>query len=165
MCGKRISVSRIERSQCNKELCNTIDPRHKLNGGCRTRLYAARTALIRPRVNEPGCNSTRRWSVGVRFASSDKLGLTPDGNLPRRFASLTTVVISRFSSVSVRCLTAFARFFGKTCRCDTLWAATLGQRPAVEKHPGPVLSRTGQVLLAECGQDLADHRDFSKGAD
>jgi hypothetical protein len=84
-------------------------------------LSAARTALSCPRVNETVVTSARRLSPDddcFRTGSSVAFGWTLGGNLPRRFASSTDTVMSRSSSLSVRCLMALGRSLGRTCRCS-----------------------------------------------
>ena len=69
-------------------------------------LKAARTAFSCPRVNETGASTFRlgkRLSVGVVC-------------LPLRFASASVTASRRSSSSSLRCLTAFGRSLGSTCR-------------------------------------------------
>jgi hypothetical protein len=92
-----------------------------MSDGLMPALSAARTALICPRVNETVATSARRLSLDDdRFGtkSCSVFGWTLGGNLPRRFASSTDAVISRSSSLSVRCLTALGRSLGRTCRCS-----------------------------------------------
>jgi hypothetical protein len=106
-------------------------------------LKAARTALICPRVSDtvPG-SSCRLWSVREDRFGTDSSTWPIDGDLPRRFASSTTAVMSRSSSQSVRCLRELGKSFGKTCRCCgadvTCFVADRDVSPsgAVEKRSG-----------------------------
>src|SRR5207237_6749320 len=82
-------------------------------------LVAARTALTCPRVNEtfaisvcPLCLDDDCFATGSSVGFVSALG----GNLPRCFASWPDVVMSRSSSVSVRCLTAVGRSLGRARR-------------------------------------------------
>jgi hypothetical protein len=91
-----------------------------MSDGLMPALSAARTALICPRVNETVATSARRCLDDDRFATdpSGVFGWPLGGSLPRRFASSTDAVMSRSSSLSVRCLTALGRSLGRTCRCS-----------------------------------------------
>jgi len=108
-------------------------------------LKDARTALTCPRVNEIVVNSARRLSFDDdgRSGSTGGLGLTFGGNLPRRFASSTDAVISRSNSVSVRCLTAVGRSFGRTCRCEVLSAAVAAETCGGAPRTTSVENRSG----------------------
>ena len=102
-------------------------------------LSAARTALTCPRVNETFATSACRLSLDdncFRTGSSVGFGWTVGGNLPRRFASWTDVVMSRSSSVSVRYLTALGRSLGRTWRCVAVSAgASLAEARLVVGEP------------------------------
>jgi hypothetical protein len=114
-------------------------------------LVAARTALTCPRVNEtfatsvcPLCLDDDCFATG----SSVGFGWALGGNLPRRFASWTDVVMSRSNSVSVRYLTALGRSLGRTCRFEAVSvAASVAETRLVG---GGKASRTIS-LLAQCG--------------
>jgi hypothetical protein len=68
--------------------------------------------------------------------SSVGFGWALGGNLPRRLASWTDVVMSRSSSVSVRYLTALGRSLGRTWRCVALSAgASLAEARLVGGEP------------------------------
>jgi hypothetical protein len=102
-------------------------------------LVAARTALTCPRVNEtfatsvcPLCLDDDCFVTG----SSIGFGWAFGGNLPRRFASWTDVVMSRSSSVSVRYLTALGRSLGRIWRCVAVSAgASLAEARFVGGEP------------------------------
>jgi hypothetical protein len=102
-------------------------------------LVAARTALTCPRVNEtfaisvcPLCLDDDCFATG----SSVGFGWALGGNLPRRFASWTDVVMSRSSSVSLRYLTALGRSLGRTWRCVAVSAgASLAEARLVGVEP------------------------------
>jgi hypothetical protein len=79
-------------------------------------LSAARTALTCPRVNESSACPLSLDDDCFATGSSVGFGWALGGNLPRRFASWTDVVMSRSSSVSVRYLTALGRSLGRTWR-------------------------------------------------
>jgi hypothetical protein len=63
--------------------------------------------------------------VAGLFSSPDGRGddvgsaLTLDGNLPRRCFSSIVAACNKSNSPSLRCPTAFFKFFGRTCRGDT----------------------------------------------
>ena len=120
-------------------------------------LKAARTAFTCPRVNETSATwACRRLSLdGDRFGAGSgrtfnrwckvcKSASTAGGNLPRRFISSRVAPHIKSNSLSLKCLTALGKSFGKTCRCgggsavsvaeglcggaDTSWAAWVTKR-------------------------------------
>jgi hypothetical protein len=102
-------------------------------------LVAARTALTCPRVNETFATSVCSLCLDDDcFATGSFVGFgwALGGNLPRRFASWTDVVMSRSSSVSVRYLTALGRSLGRTWRCVAVSAgASLAEARLVGGEP------------------------------
>ena len=122
-----------------------------IRAGVMPALKAARTAFSCPRVNESadsGFGLGGRLSVGVVC-------------LPLRFASARVTTSRRSSSSSLRCLTAFGRSLGRTCRpsCDDeICFGAEGDRSSM-----PPLRRDRDSLggsgLVPCGDDaLAEAR-------
>jgi hypothetical protein len=93
-------LSAVRTSDWDKPNCRAM------RAGVMPALKAARTAFSCPRVNE-GTAST------FRLGEDSKVEVVC---LPLRFASASVTASRRSSSSSLRCLTAFGRSLGKTCR-------------------------------------------------
>jgi hypothetical protein len=122
-------------------------------------LSAARTALSCPRVNETVVTSARRLFPDddcFRTGSSVAFGWTLGGNLPRRFASSTDTVMSRSSSLSVRCLMALGRSLGRTCRCSCAdWTSlvvgvVLSPAGVIENRSGVACGVRSRPMVGSC---------------
>jgi hypothetical protein len=114
-------------------------------------LVAARTALTCPRVNEDFMTSACPLSLDgdcfwtdASFAVGHALG----GNLPRRFASWTDVVMSRSSSASVRYLTALGRSGEDMALRSSVGGCVLGRGPPCRR--GAILYRMGREKVGCC---------------
>jgi hypothetical protein len=96
-----------------------------------------------------------------RRANGGSSVLTLRGNLPRRSPSSNATSMSSSNSPSLKCLTAWRRFFGRICRCEAAsatdaaagWSLVIGEASrtsSVENRSGVVRSAGSRPMVPSC---------------
>jgi hypothetical protein len=100
-----------------------------IRDGVMPALNADRTAFTWPRVNEFSAAFNFAAVVAGDFVKSGEAGKSVSalfGILPRRFSSSTVAVCIKSNSPSLKYLTAFRRFLGRTYRCGVVSVVAFG---------------------------------------